>query len=114
VRDAGLDVDVLQNPMLRVVRKRHRPQELARRAVIEPHAAAFADGDCDVALDALAHLRVDPLHVPRVGLDDGTDEHFLFVDVHVPVVAGQVLVVPHELAGVRLQRYGRVAVQIGR
>ena len=47
-----------------------------------------------------AHVRVDPLHVPRIGIDDRADQRLLLVDVHVPVVAGQMLVVPDELARV--------------
>ena len=98
----------------RVVRKRHRPEELAGGAVVEPHAAAFADRDRDVALDAFRHVRVDPLHVPRIGIDDRADQRLFLVDVHVPVVAGQMLVVPDELARVGVERDRRVAVEIGR
>ena len=101
VRDAGLDVDVVENEMLGVsygngIAQRNSP--VARSFTQMPPPSP--DRDRDVALHAFRHVRVDPLHVPRIGIDDRADQRLLLVDVHVPVVAGQMLVVPDELARV--------------
>ena len=100
--------------MRRVVRERRGPEELARLAVVEPDAAALGGRDGDVARDAARDVRVDPFDVRGIGIDDGADQGLLVRDVHVPVVAGQMLVVPDELARVGIQRDRRVAVEVGR
>ena len=47
----------------------------AVRGVVHPHAAALAHRDHDVALLALAHAGIDPLHVARIGRDRRAHEH---------------------------------------
>src|SRR5690606_40076883 len=69
---------------------------LPRIAIVDPHPAALADGDHDVALDALRHVRVNTFHVTRIGIDHRADQRFVVVDVHVPAIAGQMLVVRSE------------------
>ncbi len=100
--------------MRRCERKGGRPEKLAAVAVVDPQAAAFADRDDDVALLASRDVRVDPLDESRVGVERRPDQRLLMVDVHVPVVTGQVLVVPDELARAGTQRHRRVAVEVGR
>src|SRR5690606_4539978 len=93
-------------------RERRRPQELAGVSIVNPYAAALADRDDDVAFGAALELRADPLHVLGIGIDDGADQHLLLVDVHVPVIARQMLVVPDELARIDVERDRGVAVEV--
>ena len=53
----------------------------------------------------------DALH--KIGRDAGPHQHPLLVVVGVPIVGGQLLVVPDQLAGLDVQRNRRVAVEIG-
>ena len=84
-------------------RKRRGPEKFAVVAVQHEDAAGFTDGDDDVALLAGPDCGVDPLHVLRIGTDARAHQRAFMRVVGVPVVAGQMLVVPGELAGVRIR-----------
>ena len=83
-------------------------------AIERPDAAALADRQRDVALLAARNIRVDPLDELRIGIDRGPHQHSFVRVVQVPVIARQMLVVPDELAGVGIERHGRIAVEIRR
>ncbi len=107
-------VDVADQQVRRVERKRIRPEKLTVAAIDHEDAAAFTDHHRDVALFAAPHVGVDPLHELRIGTHGCAEQRPLVCVVFVPVVARQVLVVPRKLARRRIQRERRVAVQIGR
>ncbi len=67
----------------------------------------------NVALLAAPDVRVDPLDELRIRVDRRSKQRPLVRVVLVPIVARQMLVVPGELAGVGIQRDGRIAVEIG-
>src|SRR5271165_6537972 len=46
--------------------------------------------------------------------DAGVHENALVIVIRVPVVAGKLLVVPDELAGLHVERDRRVAIEVGR
>ena len=89
-----------------------RPQKLPGLGVERPDQTCLARnaGD-DLAPLAGAHIRVDPRHFRRIRGDLGLDNHPLEDVVEVPVVARQVLVVPHHFACVRVDRQRGVGVQ---
>ena len=70
------------------------------------------DLDHDVALLPARNVGVDPLHRAGIGIDRGPQQRSLVDVVGIPVVAGQVLVIPDELAGIDVQRHRRVRVQV--
>ena len=98
---AGFQVDAVHVDVGIVVGERPRPQELAGRLLEGEHAAALGDRDHDVALLVRHERRADPFDVLGIGADAGVHENALVIVIRVPVVAGQLLVVPDELAGLR-------------
>ncbi len=96
---AGLDVDSLEHGVGRVVRERRRPEELAGGAVEREDAARFADGYGDVALLTLFDGGVDPFDELRIGSQLEVQQRAFVGVIGIPVVTGQMLVIPVELAG---------------
>ena len=113
-RLAGLDVDDAHVDVRIVEGERPRPQELAGLLRDRKHAAAFGDGDDDVLLGAGRHRRIDPFDESRVRAHAGANQDAFLVVVGVPIVAGQFLEVPHQLAGLDVERHGRVAIELCR
>ena len=113
-RLARLHVDLRQEKLGSVVRKRIGPQELARRTIERPDATAFADVQRDVTRLAPWNIRVDPFDELRIGADGGPHQNSFVRVIHIPVVARQMLVIPNELAGIGIERHGRIAVKVRR
>ena len=95
---------------------RHRrpgPEELARFAVQRVDEAGLA-GDSRHHFARLSGLEVrpDPAHRLRIGRHREVDQDPLEGMIQIPVVV-QVLEVPPDLAGVGLERQGRVVVEVG-
>ena len=97
-----------------VIGERRRPEELAGLLVEGEDVASFSDIDHDVAFLALGNLRIDPFDEFGIGADFGVDQRSLVDMVGIPIVAGQMLVVPDELAGIDVERERAVAVEFRR
>jgi hypothetical protein len=74
------------------------PEELAGAAVERPDDAGLADGQKRLARTS-------------VYLDVG--EHLLKDMIEIPVIARQELVIPNDLAGIRIQRQRRIGIEDG-
>ncbi len=111
-RLTGLDVDNAHVDVRIIEGKRPRPQELTGLLRDRKHATAFGDGDDDVLLRHARHRRIDPLDESRVRGHAGANQNAFLVVVGVPVVAGQFLEVPDQLAGLDVERQRRVAVEL--
>ncbi len=112
IRDAVL-VDVLQEEVRHVVGPGVGPQELSRAAIEREDAAGFTGGQNNVAALAGLDSGVEPFGGGMRGIEGGGDQDAIVGPVFIPIVAGQMLVVPVQLAGVGVDRDGRIAEQIG-
>ena len=101
---AGLQVDVVHVDVGVVVRERVCPQELAGFLVDHEHAAALADRHDQVAFLVARYRVSNPFDVLGIGIDTRAHQDALLIVVRVPVVAGQLLVVPRELSGADIER----------
>ena len=110
---AGFAVDIGNEKQRIIVGKRRGPEELAGAAVDLKNSAAFAHHHRYVVFFAARNIGIEPLHVLRVGIEFFADQRALVRVVHVPIVGGQMLVIPFELARFRIERDGGVAVKIG-
>jgi hypothetical protein len=108
---AGVDVDVFE-PEVGRRKGRVGSQELAGAGVEGEDASGLAGGEDDVALFTGFDFGVDPFEL-RIRAQLGVDEGALVGPILVPVVAGEVLVIPQQLAGVGIERQRRVAVEVG-
>ena len=92
--------------------RRRCPEEFAGGAVKRvDHASLAGNAGQHLVHLALSQPRVDPGDVLRVGRHRGVDQQPLVRMVEVPVVV-QMLVEPHDLPGVGVQREGRVVVEV--
>ena len=98
--------------MLTFGSSRERPRRQTAGLLRDREHAAFGDGDDDVLLGAGCHTRINPFDESRVRAHAGADEKAFLVVVGIPVVAGQFLVMPDQLAGLDAERHGRVAVEL--
>src|ERR1019366_3096238 len=110
---AGFGIEIGDDPVGIVVGERVGPEELAGAAIEHEDAAGFAHGGEDVTLLTLLDCRVDPLDEFGIGREARVDESALVGVVGIPIVAGQVLVIPGEFAGGGIEGDGGVAVEIG-
>src|SRR5688572_28089951 len=109
-RFARLHVDIRNHELRSVNREWRCPQELAVAAVENEDSTGLANRHDDVTLLSSRHRRVDPLHEARIGIEPRSKQSPFMRVVRIPVVAGQMLVIPRELAGVRIQGDSRVAI----
>ena len=109
---SGLHIDVRYDKLRIVCRKRRGPEEFAVVAVEHENAAGFTDGDDNIVFLAGRDCGIDPLHGLRIGADACAHQRSFMREVGVPVVGGQMLVVPGQFPGVRIQRDCRIAVEI--
>lgn len=108
-----VDVDAGDVEVGHVERERRGPEELPGLPVQNPDAAGLRDLDHHVAFLTARDIGIDPLDCCRIGIDARANEGSLVDVIEVPVVAGQVLVVPDELAGLDVDGDGGVAVELG-
>ena len=113
-RLAGFHVDIGDHEVRIVVRKRRGPEKLAGGAIQLEDSAGFADRDRDVALLAALDRGIDPFHELRIGIQSRPQQSSFVRVIGIPIVAGQMLVIPGELAGSGIDRDGGIAVEIGR
>ena len=100
----------LRNQVL--VQRWRRPQELARLAVQGVDDAGLTrNARYDLVRLAPVECRVDPLHCRRVRPHARVHQQAFEDVVHVPVVPGQVLVVPGDLSRFLIEGQGRVGIQ---
>ena len=59
------------------------------------------------------NLGVDPLDGSGIWIKGGSEEDSLVGMIGIPVVSWHMLVIPDQLAGVRLQGHGRITVKLG-
>src|SRR5690348_13644261 len=82
-------------------------------AVESEDATGFTSGENNVAALACLDLPVEPLGGCGRGIESGGDQDAVIGPVFIPIVAGQMLVIPIQFAGVGVDRESGIAVQIG-
>jgi hypothetical protein len=95
-----------------VIGERRRPEESPGLLVEREDVAGFRDLDHNVVLLALGNVRIDPFDELRIGTDLGVDQGPLVNMIGIPIVAGQMLIIPDELAGIDVERERAVAVEL--
>src|SRR6185436_9082536 len=106
---AGASVDTLDDVL---IDRRRRPQELTGAAIERIHDARFTGntGD-DLALLTGLDRRIDPLHRILRGRDLRLEKDTLEGVVEIPMI-DDVLVEPHDLARLRVNRERAVVIQV--
>src|SRR5690606_25809034 len=111
---AGVHVDVAEQEVRVVLRIGRGPEAFTGELVQRPEPARLADIDHDVAFRAAFQLRADPLHLVGIGIHAGAQDQALLVHVRIPVVSGQVLVVPDQFTVVGIDGQRGIRIQVYR
>ena len=107
-------IDFFDQEPRSVIRERRRPKKFPVVAIQQEQSTTFADRSRNFMLRILRDRCIDPLHIFRIRIHGSREENALIRVVLIPVVARQVLVIPQQLAGFRIQRNCRIAVEIRR
>ena len=108
---AGFHVDVGDVKFRNIEGKGGGPEKLALIPIEHPESSRLSHRNHDFPLLAARNLGVDPFHSRGIGIKGGSNEDSLLSVVGVPVIPGQMLVIPDQLTGFRIQGDGRIAVK---